>query len=448
MAETAGQKERSPRKLNIKRADESLGIIFVGGCGINNARMTCRETDPVAHPHLHLACVNTDSAQLHRYFGTYDADPKSNLNAWLDMKDRLVIEQLGTDGNGAGGNPDVGKESAETSMEKLLPFIQRCGTLIIVGGFGGGTGTGAIPLIAQRVQEMGKTALAIVTMPFLCEGRLDIANKALEEMRQVPTIVVYNEKLPQKDIRPSQAWAMINDGCLKSMIEVLRKMILDVGNEINTDLNDLRAVLKTGNYIQFGYARTTRDESFNLDEFTESLLHNPYQDTSIIENAEMLHLLFNGNWTISEIQRITVKICGENENRVKVHCGVSEEGDDLWVGMVAAAKIPPKVDARPAAKPAVEAKQVSARSDVHRALPPNRVIVQFLVQGKQVPLTIDKSTREEWTRAKQVEDEEILERLRDEILLQTGHRPDHPMRPNEINESEEGNGSRFSFLRR
>lgn len=446
MAENPSPQKSVSRELNIKRADESLGIIFVGGCGINNARLICQETNPVQHPHLQIACVNTDSAQLHRYFGSPDPKPGSHLNDWLDMRDRFVIEQLGTDGNGAGGNPEVGKSSASASMEKIAPFIERCGTLIIVGGFGGGTGTGAIPLIAKRIQEARKTVLAIVTMPFLCEGRLGIANKALEEMRNVPTIVVYNEQLQEKSLRPSQAWVQINSGCLKPMIDVLRRMILDVGMEVNTDLNDLRAVLATGNYIQFGYAQTARGESFNIDDFAKTLARNPYQDTSIIEHAEMFHLLFNGDWSIAEIERITLKVRGENRNHVDIHWGISEEGEGLWVGMIAASKIAPAADGH-APKQAEGGRHAPKRAAEQHAIRANRVIVSFTVNGKTTPLAIEKEVREQWTEAKKNEDEDTLERLCDEILVQTGQRPDNPMRSDTDPLNGDGNGTRrFPFM--
>ena len=144
-------------------------------------------------------CANTDAQALNR----------SNARS---------LVQLGTSGLGAGSKPDVGRSSAEDAVEKIREAITGAHMLFITAGMGGGTGTGAAPVIARVAKEMGILTVGVVTKPFDWEGgrRMSNADNGLAELEANvdSLIVVLNEKLLEvlgDDITQDEAFAHAND---------------------------------------------------------------------------------------------------------------------------------------------------------------------------------------------------------------------------------------------
>jgi cell division protein FtsZ len=156
--------------------------------------------------------------------------------------------QLGTSGLGAGSKPDKGREAAESAEDAIREAINGAHMLFITAGMGGGTGTGAAPVIARIAKEMGVLTVGVVTKPFDWEGgrRMTNADNGLVELEANvdSLIVVLNEKLLEvlgDDVTQDEAFAHAND-VLKNAVGGIAEIINDYGH-INVDFEDVRTVM-------------------------------------------------------------------------------------------------------------------------------------------------------------------------------------------------------------
>ena len=158
------------------------------------------------------------------------------------------VIQLGQSGLGAGSKPDKGREAAEAAVDDIRNAIQGAHMLFITAGMGGGTGTGAAPVIARLAKEMGILTVGVVTKPFEWEGgrRMTNADAGLAELEANvdSLIVVLNEKLLDvlgDDITQDEAFAHAND-VLKNAVGGIAEIINDYG-QVNVDFEDVRTVM-------------------------------------------------------------------------------------------------------------------------------------------------------------------------------------------------------------
>ena len=175
-----------------------IKVIGVGGAGGNTVNSI------VASGYEGIECIvaNTDSQALEH--------SKAHHKIQLGIKS--------TKGLGAGANPDIGKRAAEEDIDKILERIHDADIVFLTGGMGGGTGSGALPVIAHALKEHGVLSIAVVTKPFAFEGkrRSLIAEQALEELRKsIDTLIVIpNQKLLEtvdQKVSMLDAFAMINE---------------------------------------------------------------------------------------------------------------------------------------------------------------------------------------------------------------------------------------------
>lgn len=202
-----------------------IKVIGVGGGGGNAvAHMIERNVQGVE-----FICANTDAQALAR----------SSAHKHI---------QLGTSGLGAGSKPDKGRECAESCVEDIRQAIAGAHMLFITAGMGGGTGTGAAPVIARVAKEMGILTVGVVTKPFDWEGgrRMTNADNGLAELEANvdSLIVVLNEKLLEvlgDDITQDEAFAHAND-VLKNAVGGIAE-IINVPGHVNVDFEDVRTVM-------------------------------------------------------------------------------------------------------------------------------------------------------------------------------------------------------------
>ena len=178
---------------------------------------------------VEFICANTDAQALTR-------------------SDAHRIIQLGTSGLGAGSKPDKGREAAELAVEDIRAAIEGAHMLFITAGMGGGTGTGAAPVIARVAREMGILTVGVVTKPFEFEGgrRMTNADTGLAELEANvdSLIVVLNEKLLEvlgDDVTQDEAFAHAND-VLKNAVGGIAE-IINVPGHVNVDFEDVRTVM-------------------------------------------------------------------------------------------------------------------------------------------------------------------------------------------------------------
>jgi len=202
-----------------------IKVIGVGGGGGNAVdHMIERQVQGVE-----FICANTDAQAL--------------SHAQADTR-----IQLGDSGLGAGGRPEQGKKAAEASADQIRQSLRGAHMLFITAGMGGGTGTGAAPVIARIAKDMGILTVGVVTKPFEWEGgrRASNAESGLAELEANvdSLVVVLNEKLLEvlgDDITQEEAFGRAND-VLKNAVGGIAEIINDYGN-VNVDFEDVRTVM-------------------------------------------------------------------------------------------------------------------------------------------------------------------------------------------------------------
>ncbi len=214
-----------------------IRVVGVGGSG-NNAvnhmvEAKVRGVDFIA--------VNTDAQDLHHSLA----------------KKKIHIGKNLTRGLGTGMNPELGKRAADETKEEIQQAMKGSDMVFVAGGMGGGTGTGAAPVVAKTAKESGALTVAVVTKPFSFEGaqRLRLAEQGLDELRKEvdALIVIPNDRLlatVAKETTLKEAFAMCDD-VLKQAVEGISDLITNPGI-INVDFADVRAVMENSGSALMG----------------------------------------------------------------------------------------------------------------------------------------------------------------------------------------------------
>ena len=242
----------------------AIRVIGVGGGG-NNAvnRMIAANIRGVE-----FITVNTDRQALRK------------SEAPLQM----VIGEKITRGFGAGANPDVGARAAEESIEEIKQALAGADMVFVTAGMGGGTGTGAAPIVARVAHEMGILTIGIVTKPFTFEGkrRMEQAERGIKELRQYvdSLVVIPNEKLKQvSETRITLGNAFeIADEVLRRGVQSISELI-NVPGFINLDFADVTAVMKNAGYAHMGVGGATGPEKAIMA--AKAAISSPLLETSI-----------------------------------------------------------------------------------------------------------------------------------------------------------------------
>ena len=243
-----------------------------------------------------------------------------------------------TEGLGAGANPEVGRQAAEESIDRINELLEsNTKMLFITAGMGGGTGTGAAPVIARAAREKEILTVGVVTVPFWTEGgyRKEYAEKGLEELREhVDTLlVINNDRLIEVygDLTLSQAFAKANEvlnTATKGIAEVISQTLM-----VNIDLNDAKRVLKDSGSAVMGQAYAS-GENRALDAI-EAALDSPLLHDNNIKGAQQVLLKIvtgSGEKEIRMTELFSIKkhiqdVAGSNVNIIE-GIGVEDCMDD------------------------------------------------------------------------------------------------------------------------
>lgn len=219
-----------------------IKVVGVGGAG-GNALKRMIDSDIKG---VEFVAVNTDAQDLHHS----QAEHKVHLGKNL------------TRGLGAGMNPEVGRKSAEESKEEVYQAVNGSHMIFITAGMGGGTGSGASPVIAQAAKESGALTVAVVTKPFMFEGiqRKRIADTAFEELKKnVDTIItIPNDKILNiidRNTPVLEAFSMIDD-VLRQGVQGISDLITTPGL-VNVDFADVSAIMKNAGSALMGIGTAT-----------------------------------------------------------------------------------------------------------------------------------------------------------------------------------------------
>ena len=219
-----------------------IKVVGVGGGGGNAVN---RMVDAGVKG-VEFIAINTDNMALY--------------NSKADMK--IQIGEKVTQGKGAGANPDVGARAAEESRDAIVDVLKSADMVFITSGMGGGTGTGAAPIVAQIAKEMGILTVGIVTKPFAFEGkrRMEQAELGISALREhVDSLVVIpNERLQfvsEQKITLTNAFNIADD-VLRQGVQSISELI-SIPALVNLDFADVTAVMKDAGYAHMGVGSAT-----------------------------------------------------------------------------------------------------------------------------------------------------------------------------------------------
>ncbi len=261
-------------------------------------------------------------------FVAANTDVQSLMHSKADVK--IQLGSTLTQGLGAGGNPEVGREAARENTAEIKETLKNCNMLFITAGMGGGTGTGAAPLVAKIAKEMNILTIGVITKPFGFEGRkkMDVALDGIRAMKdQVGTlIIVPNQNLMSlaNEKTTNREAFILADEVLYNGVAGISDIIVRPGH-INLDLADLRSVM-----AEMGRAVLGTGEASGKDRATlaaQRAIQNPLLENTDIAGARQLLINISGgdDLTLFETEKsigIIAKAAGENCN---IHIGSASD---------------------------------------------------------------------------------------------------------------------------
>jgi cell division protein FtsZ len=281
---TAEQEKTNYDDLNVGQAN--IKVIGVGGAGNNMVSWLYKKGIKGAE----VYAVNTDKQHL----DVSSADRK------------VLIGRELTRGLGCGGFLDRGRESAKESISEIKELVNKADMVFVCAGMGGGTGTGAAPIIAQIAKEQGAIVIGTVTMPFSIEkARVDKAEFGLQQLRQVcdTVIVIDNNRLVTLagNLPIKQAFAVANE-LISTMIKGIVEIIA-IPSLVNLDYADVKAIMQDGGVSVIGIGES--DSSGRVEEAVHRALTNPLLDISY-EGATgaLIHITGGEDLLLEDVDKI------------------------------------------------------------------------------------------------------------------------------------------------
>ncbi|WP_353892199.1 cell division protein FtsZ [Proteinivorax hydrogeniformans] len=263
-----------------------IKVIGVGGGGSNAVnRMISSGLKGVD-----FIVVNTDAQALH--------------NSQADEK--LQIGEKVTKGLGAGANPEVGRQSAEENKEEIANALKGADMVFVTAGMGGGTGTGAAPIVAEVAKEMGALTVGVATKPFLFEGRKrqKFAEKGIENLKEkVDTLIVIpNDRLLQvieKNTPITEAFTIADDVLLQGVKGI--SDLIAVPGLINLDFADVKTIMQDTGSALMGIGLASGEK--RAEDAANQAVSSPLLETSI-DGAKgvLLNITGGGNLGLHEVQ--------------------------------------------------------------------------------------------------------------------------------------------------
>lgn len=263
-----------------------IKVIGIGGSGGNAVNYMINQKVKG----VNFISINTDAQDLHGSLA----------------KKKIHIGKNLTKGLGTGMNPDLGKKAIEETKEEVQESIKGSDMVFIACGLGGGTGSGASPIVAQISRETGALTVAVVTKPFFFEGRhrSRIAEEALESLRKEvdAIIIIPNDRLLNnisKETTAKNAFSMCDD-VLKQAVEGISDLITTPGL-INVDFADVKAILKDAGSALMGIGIASGEK--RAEEAAKIAINSPLLDVSINGAKGVLFSIAGGDdVTMFEIQ--------------------------------------------------------------------------------------------------------------------------------------------------
>ena len=310
----------------INAGAPNIKVMGIGGGGSNAVSRMFKDKLPM----VEYFGVNTDAQHLFR----------------CDVSHRLAIGQNLTRGLGAGANPDLGRQAAEESRHDIEKALEGADMVFLAVGMGGGTGTGASPVIAQIAKESGALTVAVVSRPFSFEAnqRKKNAEEGIARLKdQVDTLIVIdNDRLLQLNAQGEQTYTWedalkMADSVLQQGIQAIAEVVT-VPGEINVDFADVRTILNNAGPAWLAIGRG-KGENRAVDAARQAT-KSPLLDISMDGARRILFVISGGpSLTLQEVQdaaRVIQDMSDPDANIIFGTCRDAKLDDDIKITMVAA----------------------------------------------------------------------------------------------------------------
>ena len=333
---------------NVVENVVSIKVIGVGGAGNNVvSRMVSNGVQGIK-----FVSINTDKPTL-------------------DVSGADIKVQIGkkiTRGQGAGSNPEIGRRSAEESRNAIEKVFEDTDMAFITAGMGGGTGTGAAPIVAELAREAGVLTIGVVTKPFKFEGakKMKIAEAGVKEMlERVDTLLVIpNEKLKEvsnQKVTFANAFDVADNVLLQAVIGIAD--LLRNTSFINLDFADLKTIMKGAGYAHMGVGAAAGRNK--IEEASQSSIHSPLMETTI-EGARRVLVNVTGSMdiTMEDVESIVEKVhqAAHPDANIIFGCDFDTEMSDAVKILVIATDFATKPSKR-----LIELSQSKPRLHLHRS---------------------------------------------------------------------------------
>ena len=321
--------------------DVNIKVIGVGGGGGN--ALNCMVASGVQD--IEYIAINTDAKALNNSKATT----------------RIQIGAKLTKGRGAGNKPAIGQQSAEENKEEIEAALKGADMVFITAGMGGGTGTGAAPVVAKIAREAGILTVAVVTKPFAFEReqKMAQAEKGIMELKKYvdSLIVIPNEKLLEgmdKPLTMRESFALADD-ILKTGVKSISDLIVEEGY-INLDFADVSTIMKGAGYAHLAIGHGSGKDK--AKEAANAVIASPLLETSIAGAKRLLiNITMSEDILSSDVDNATKMITDKAADNVEFIFGTAfkeDMQDEMTITVIAAGFDEETDDSEEAEEPAAE----------------------------------------------------------------------------------------------
>ncbi len=297
---------------NEEGKDAKILVVGIGGGG-NNAVDRMIESGMNT---VEFIAMNTDKHVL----------LKSKAGVKIQLGEKL------TRGLGAGANPEVGEKAAEESRDEITALMKGCDMVFITAGMGGGTGTGAAPVVAEVAKSMGILTVGVVTKPFAFEGRSK-AMTALNGIEKLKTnvdslVVIPNDnilKIVDEKVTMDNAFKLV-DEVLSNSVQGICDIITKVG-VMNVDFADVKTTMSNKGVVHMGVGRASGKN--RSEEALLKAIQNPLLETSITGAKSVLVNFYGDNLSMQEMSIVSNMVYEAVDPDARIILGSLDAGDNM-----------------------------------------------------------------------------------------------------------------------
>lgn len=297
----------------LSSRETHIAVIGCGGGGCNTVNRIAKEdVEGVT-----LAALNTDVQHL----------------VEIEADEKVLIGRGETNGRGAGSRPEVGEQAAKSNREAIKDIVDGSDMVVVTAGMGGGTGTGAAPVVAGMAKEAGALTVAVVTMPFTAEGELrrQNAHAGLERLRDVTDtlIIVMNDRLLDiaGDIPVQQAFKLADETLMRT-IQGITELITTTGM-VNVDFADAETVMASSGTAMVGFGES--DSEAKARDAVTSAIQSPLLDANVDDGtAALVNVTGGPRMSIEEAEGVVEELYDRLDPDARIIWGtaIDESLDD------------------------------------------------------------------------------------------------------------------------